>query len=71
MVVPRLRRGDASSWPDETKPPLTGEKPVTPVDDDVSPYLRQPLRTLAKARQDRKRRRREIADAEAKARQPA
>jgi hypothetical protein len=44
---------------------------VTPVDDDVSPYLRQPLRTLAKARQDRKRRRREIADAEAKARQPA
>jgi len=69
MAVPRLRRGDASSWSDERKPALTGEKPVTPVDDDGSPYLKQPLRTLAKARQDRKRRRREIADAGAKARQ--
>jgi hypothetical protein len=64
MAVPRLGRGD---WSDEGKPPLIGEKPVAPVDGDVSPYLQQPLRTLAKARQDRKRRQREIADAEEKA----
>ena len=67
MAVPRLGRGDASNWSDEGKPPLTGEKPAIPVDGDVSPYLQQPLRTLAKARQDRERRRRELADAEAKA----
>ena len=71
MAVPRLRRGAASSWSDGRKPPLTGEKPLPPVDGDVSPYLQQPLRTLAKARQDRKRRQSEIADAEAKAKQTA
>ena len=38
------------------------EKPVKPADDDISPYLQRPLRTLKKAQQDQKRRQRETAD---------
>lgn len=47
---------------------VADEKPETPVDDNVSPYLQRPLRTLEEAREDRKRRQRQIADA--RARQP-
>lgn len=34
--------------------------------DEISPYLQQPLRTLETAQQDRKRRQREAADAQAR-----
>jgi hypothetical protein len=40
--------------------------PATPLDHDISPYLQRPLRTLKKAREDRKRRQREAVDAGAK-----
>jgi hypothetical protein len=49
---------------------MTEEKLVSPVDDGVSPYLQQPLRTLEQAKQDRKRQQRQIGDPEAKAAQP-
>ena len=50
----------------EAKPPMAHEHPAAPIDDDVSPYLQRPLRTLKKAREDRKRRQREAADTEAR-----
>jgi hypothetical protein len=50
--------------------PMTEEKLVSPVDDGVSPYLQQPLRTLEQAKQDCKRKQRQIGDPEAKAAQP-
>jgi hypothetical protein len=46
---------------------VTDQKPATSVENGVSPYLQQPLRTLEKAKQDRKRQQRLIADSEAKA----
>jgi hypothetical protein len=39
--------------------PTTKEEPVRPVHDEVSPYLRRPLRSLEKAEQDCKHRQRE------------
>jgi len=45
---------------------MAREQPTTPVDDDISPYLQRPLRTLEKACEDRQRRQREVAGAEAK-----
>jgi len=34
---------------------MIDERPVNPVDDEISPYLQQPLRTLEQAEQDRNR----------------
>jgi hypothetical protein len=45
---------------------MTDEKAAKPADDDISPYLQQPLRTLETAQQDRKHRQREAADAKAR-----
>jgi hypothetical protein len=44
---------------------MTAGCPVKP-DQDVSPYLRQPLRTQEQAQEDRKRRQSQITDAKAK-----
>ena len=43
------------------------EQPAKPADDSISPYLQRPLRTFEKAQQDRKRRLRQIAVAQANA----
>jgi hypothetical protein len=66
------RRGHQGSLPGALKPRLQKESvlmtaggPVKP-DEDVSPYLRQPLRTLEQAQQDRKRRQSQIAVTKAK-----
>ena len=45
------------------------EEPVTPVDNNVSAYLRQPRRTFEQAEQDRKLRQRQTDDAVAQATQ--
>jgi hypothetical protein len=45
---------------------MIDEETAKPSDDDVSPYLQQPLRTLEAAWQDRKRRQRASADAQAR-----
>jgi hypothetical protein len=45
---------------------MAREHPATPLDHDISPYLQRPLRTLRKAREDRKRRQRDAVDAGAK-----
>jgi len=47
---------------------MVDEKTAKPTDDDISPYLQQPLRTLKTAQQDRKRRQRDAADAQARTR---
>jgi hypothetical protein len=49
---------------------VADQKPAKSVEDGVSPYLQQPLRTLEKAMQDRRRQQRLIADSEAKATEP-
>lgn len=62
------RRGMAG-WADQASdgaPPKATELGTIPVDDNVSPYLQQPLRTFEQARDDRRRRRREVEDAETK-----
>jgi hypothetical protein len=61
--VDLARRSDQAS---EEKPSMAREHPATPLDHDISPYLQRPLRTLKKAREDRKRRQREAVDAGAK-----
>ncbi len=40
---------------------------VKPVDNNVSPYLQQPLRTLEQVQQEREDRQRQLADADARA----
>jgi hypothetical protein len=45
---------------------MAHEHPTTPVDDDISPYLQRLLHTVEKEWEDRKRRQREVADADAK-----
>jgi hypothetical protein len=45
---------------------MTDKKASTPANDDISPYLQQPLRALETAQQDRKRRQREAADVQAR-----
>jgi hypothetical protein len=49
---------------------MTDEKAAKPGDDDISPYLQQPLRTLETAQQDRKRRHDEAADSQARTKRP-
>ena len=41
---------------------MIDEKPAKPADGDISPYLQQPLRTLATAQRDQKRQQREAAE---------
>jgi hypothetical protein len=47
---------------------LTDQKPAKSVEDGVSPYLQEPLRSLEQAEQDRKRQQRQTADAQVKER---
>jgi hypothetical protein len=49
---------------------MIDEKPAKPADGDISPYLQQPLRTLATAQRDQKRQQREAADAQARTKRP-
>ncbi len=42
---------------------MADQKPAKSVEDDVSPYLQQPLRSFEQAQQDRKRQQRQTADA--------
>ena len=49
---------------------MVDEKTAKLADDDISPYLQQPLRTLETAQQDCKRRQREAADAPARTKRP-
>jgi hypothetical protein len=46
--------------------PMIDEEAAKPAGDEISPYLQQPLRTLEVARQDRNRRQRDAADAQAR-----
>ena len=55
-------RAEPFGW----KHPMVDEQTAKPADDDVSPYLQQPLRTLETAQQDRKRRQRQVDDAKAR-----
>ena len=63
---PIKQRMKARAEPLAGNHPMTDEKAVKPADDDISPYLQQPLRTLETARQDRKRRQSNAADAQAR-----
>jgi len=45
---------------------VTDQKPAKSVEDGVSPYLQQPLRSFEQAQQDRKRQQRQTADAQVK-----
>jgi hypothetical protein len=47
---------------------MVDDKTAKPAD-EISPYLQQPLRTLATAQQDRKRRQREAADTQSRTKQ--
>jgi len=42
---------------------VADQKPAKSVEDGVSPYLQQPLRSFEQAQQDRKRQQRQTADA--------
>jgi hypothetical protein len=52
------------------KHPMVAEKTARPANDDISPYLQQPLRTLEAAQKDCKRRQREAADARGRTKRP-
>jgi len=49
---------------------MAADKTAKPADDDISPYLQQPLRTLETAQQDCERRHREAADVAARTKRP-
>jgi hypothetical protein len=49
---------------------MAADKTAKPADDDISPYLQQPLRTLETAQQDCERRQREAADVAARTKRP-
>ena len=44
---------------------MNDQKPAKSVEDGVSPYLQQPLRSFEQAQQDRQRQQRQTADAKA------
>jgi len=45
---------------------MVHEKTAKPADDEISPYLQRPLRTLETAQQDRQRWQRKAADAQSR-----
>jgi hypothetical protein len=49
---------------------MTEERPISPADDEISPYLQQPLRTLDQAKQDRTHQQRQTGEPETKLGQP-
>jgi len=50
----KLTKPEIKLWKEDLF--MAGNESMTPVEEDISPYLRRPLRTLDRARQDRKRR---------------
>ena len=59
----------AQAEPFARKHPMVVDKTAKPAHDEISPYLQQPLRTLERALQDRKRRQREAADTQSRTKQ--